>query len=145
MNGFASVGRRSVSLGIALAACALLAVSTQAKAAGTSSVMLPAMDGAAPHAVVTIVTTVTTARQSAIKPTDALSESANAPSVNQQAKVAIAMPDELEIAFPGGWKVGLLAVLVLVLLGRIRLSMKLAKLNQDAVRSSGLSAPFARN
>ena len=142
MNGFASVGRRSVSLGLALAACALLAVSTQARAAGTISVMLPAMDGAAPHAV---VTTVTTAQQTAIKPTDALSESANAPSVNQQAKGAVAMPDDREIAFPSGWKLGLLAVLVLVLLGRIRLSMKLAKLNQDALRSSGLSAPFARN
>ena len=142
MNGFASVGRRSVSLGLALAACALLAVSTQASAAGTSSVMLPAMDGAAPHAV---VTTVTTAQQTAIKPPVVVGESASASSVNQQAKVAIAMPDELEIAFPGGWKVGLLAVLVLVLLGRIRLSMKLAKLNQDAPRSSGLSAPFVRN
>jgi hypothetical protein len=38
-----------------------------------------------------------------------------------------------------------MAVLVVVLVDRVRLSAKLSKLNEDALRSSGLSAPLARN
>ena len=142
MNVCASVGRQGVSLGSVLAACALLAVSTQAMAVGPDAVVLPAMDGAAPHAV---VTTAPVVQQAAIKPPVVVSESASALLVKQQAKGAVAMPDDREIPFPRGWMLGLLAVLVLVLFDRIRLSKKLAKLNEDALRSSGLSAPFARN
>ncbi len=139
MNIFASVGRRGVSLGFVMAACALLAVSTSAMAVGPDAVVLPATDAGAPHAAVTTV------ERASVKLPVVVNESAAALLVKQQAKGSVAMPDDREIPFPRGWMLGLLAVLVLVLFDRIRLSMKLAKLNEDALRSSGLSAPFARN
>lgn len=141
MKVFASVVRRGIPLGLALVACAFMAVSTAASAVGPDAVLLPAMDGAAPHATVTKATAV---QSGAVKP-PVVSASAGAVLVKQQAKDVVAMPDERELPFSRGWMVGLLAVLVLMLFDRIRLSMKLAKLNQDAVRSSGLSAPLIRN
>lgn len=139
MNVFVSIGRRGVSVGLMLATCASLAVATRAAAAGPASVVLPAMDVAAPHAAMTTV------QQASVKPPVVVSEAAAALLVKQQATAAVAMPDDREIPFPRGWMLGLLAVLVLMLFDRIRLSMKLAKLNEDALQSSGLSAPFARN
>lgn len=126
-------------MGIALAACVLLAVPASVMAA-SDAVVLPAMDSAAPHAAFF-----------ADRPTvkaPVVSEAARALLAKQQASGAVAMPDEREFPFPRGWMLALLAlaaVLVLVLFDRVHLAMKLAKLNDDAVRSSGLRAPLARN
>ncbi len=142
MKIFASMRRPSSSMRltvtVAVAACALFAASAQA-AVARDAVVLPAMEGAAPHVVVT------TAERATVKPPLAVSESASALLLKQQGTGAVAMPDSRETPLPRGWMLGLLAVLSLVIVDRIRLSMKLAKLNQDASRSSGLGAPFARN
>ena len=142
MKIFASMRRPSVSMRltvtVAVAACALFAVSAQA-AVGRDAVVLPAMEGAAPHVIVT------TAERATAKPPLVVSESASALLLKQQGTGAVAMPDNRETPFPRAWMLGLLAVLSLVIFDRIRLSMKLAKLNQDASRSSGLGTPFVRN
>ena len=146
MNVLAAVGRRAVSLGFAWVACVSLAVSTQAMAVGPDAVVLPAMEGAAPHAATTATTATTAVERPSVKPPVVMSELAAAALLDKpQAKGAAATPDDREIPFPSGWMLGLLAVLALVLFDRIRLSMKLAKLNEDALRSSGLSAPLIRH
>ena len=121
---------------VTVAACALLAASAQA--AGRDAVVLPAMEGAAPHVFAN------TSERATAKPPLVVSESASALLLKQQATRAVAVPDDRETPFPRAWMLGLLAVLSLVIFDRIRLAMKLAKLNQDASRSSGLGAPFAR-
>jgi len=140
MKIFAFLGRRGVSMRLTVtvtaAACALLAASAQA--AGRNAVVLPAMEGAAPHVFVN------TSERATAKPPLVVSESASALLLKQQATRAVAVPDDRETPFPRAWMLGLLAVLSLVIFDRIRLAMKLAKLNQDASRSSGLGAPFAR-
>lgn len=146
MNVFASVGRPRVWLMSALTACALLTAATQAAAAGPDTAALPAMEGAAPpSASAAAAAAAAAAERASAKPSRVASESASALLVKQQTARAVALPDDREIPFPRAWMLGLLAVLALVVFDRIRLSMKLAKLNQDASRSSGLSGPFARN
>lgn len=132
-----SLGRRAVSSGLAFAAFALLAVSTSASAA-PDKVVLPAMDGATPHAAMV-------ADRAAVKQSPMVSAAASALLVQQQANGTVAMPDDREFPFPRGWMLALLAVLAIVVVDRVRSSMKLSKLNQDAIRASGMSAPFARN
>lgn len=145
MNVFASVGRPRVWLMSALTACALLTAATQAAAAGPDTAALPAMEGAAPPSASAAAAAAAAAERASAKPSRVASESASALLVKQQTARAVALPDDREIPFPRAWMLGLLAVLALVVFDRIRLSMKLAKLNQDASRSSGLSGPFARN
>ncbi len=136
MKLIASVGRRGVSLGLALAACMLLALPAQAKAASDGTLLATTELAAAQS---------TPASAKSMLNTPTASESAAALLVKQQATGAVAMADDRETPFPRGWMLGLLAVLVLVLCDRIRLSMKLAKLNEASGQSSALSAPFARN
>ncbi len=132
-----SLGHRVVSAGLAFAAFAMFAVSTSAIAA-PDTVILPAMDAATPHATLF-------ADRATVKQPPVVSASASAMLVKQQISGAVATPDDREFPFPRGWMLALLAVLAIVVADRVRLSMKLSKLNQDALRSSGLSAPFARN
>ena len=136
MNLFASVGRRGVSLGLLIAACALLALPAHANA-GSGATLLTAIDRGVPQSV--------NASAKPVADTHAAKETASTLLVRQQAKDAVAMPDDREFPFPRGWMLALLAVLVVVLVDRVRLSSKLSKLNQDALRSSGLSAPLVRN
>lgn len=146
MSFFISIGRRGVSVKLALAACAALALSTSAIAA-PDAVILPSMDAATPHANLFAdrASGATGATGATVKQSPTVSASASALLVKQQATGAVAMPDDREFPFPRGWMLALLAVLAIVIVDRVRLYLKLAKLNQDAVRSSGLSAPFARN
>jgi hypothetical protein len=132
-----SMGRRAVSTGLAFAAFAMFALSTSATAA-PDSVVLPAMDAATPQGTLSV-------DRATVKQPSAVSASAAALLVKQQANGTVAMPDDREFPFPRGWMLALLAVLAIVVIDRVRTSVKLAKLNQDAVRASGLSAPFARN
>lgn len=136
MNLFASVGRTGVSFGFTLAACALLALPAQAKA-GSDATLLTAIDRSATQSV-----------SASVKPVvdrHSTTESGSALLAKQQAKAAVAMPDDREFPFPRAWMLALLAVLVVVLVDRARVSAKLTKLNEDARRSSGLSAPLARS
>jgi hypothetical protein len=136
MNLFASVGRRGVSLGLLIAACALMALPAHANA-GSGATLLTAIDRGAPQSV--------SASAKPVADVSTTKESASAQLVKAQAKEAVAMPDDREFPFPRGWMLALLAVLVVVLVDRVRLSAKLSKLNEDALRSSGLSAPLVRN
>lgn len=134
MNLFASVGRRGVSLGLLIAACALLALPAQADSGATP---LTAINRSATPSV--------NASAKPVVDAHAAKETASMLLVKQQAREAVAMPDDREFPFPRGWMLALLAVLVVVLVDRVRLFTKLSKLNEDALRSSGLSAPLVRN
>ena len=136
MNLLAAVGRSGVSVWLTLAACALLALPAQASA-GSDSTLLTPVDRPTTQSVGASVKRVVDNH-----PT---TESAAALLAKQQAKAAVATPDDREFPFPRGWMLALLAVLVVVLVDRARVAAKSPKLNDDARRSSGLSAPLARS
>ena len=136
MNLLAAVGRSGVSVWLTLAACALLALPAQASA-GSDSTPLTPVDRPATQSFGASVKRVVDNH-----PT---TESAAALLAKQQAKAAVATPDDREFPFPRGWMLALLAVLVVVLVDRARVAAKSPKLNDDARRSSGLSAPLARS
>lgn len=136
MNLFASVGRSGASVWFTLAACALLALPAQSSP-GSDSMPITPIDRAATQSV-----------GASVKPVvdnHPTTESGAALLAKQQAKAAVATPDDREFPFPRGWMLALLAVLVVVLVDRARVAAKLTKLNEDARRSSGLSAPLARS
>jgi hypothetical protein len=138
MQAVAFAKRRVTSISCALVTCVLLAATLQAPAAGADAVFLPAMDGAAPHAIVIAVD------RAPVTPS-ATGDTAGASLASAPNKGAVLATDKPETPFPLGWMFGLLAVLVVVAFDRVRLSMKLAKLNEDALRASGLRAPYARD